>query len=77
MTENSILNIDEATKFLRISKTCLYKYVQEGRIPAMRMGKAWKFHKGLLEDWLIQEMKKAAEDKIKQKEEVNLIGSSQ
>ncbi|WP_068470653.1 helix-turn-helix domain-containing protein [Candidatus Protochlamydia phocaeensis] len=49
---SDILNIDEAAQFLRVSKTTLYRYVQSGKIPAFKMGKNWKFHRELLNDWM-------------------------
>jgi len=67
MSESDILNIEEAGKYLKLSKPTLYKYTQEGRIPATRMGKAWKFHKQLLDEWLIKEMREASENRARKK----------
>jgi len=63
MSEGTILNIDEACKFLKISKQSLYKHLKTGKIPAMRMGKAWKFHKTLLDEWLIREMREVSQNR--------------
>jgi excisionase family DNA binding protein len=65
MMETDFLNTDEAAKFLKLAKPTLYKYVKEGRLPAIRMGKVWKFHKKLLEEWLMREMENAAQDRAK------------
>lgn len=47
-----IMSVDEAYKFLRISKPTLYRYVQRGEIPAFKVGRSWKFHKENLEKWI-------------------------
>lgn len=69
MTDTDILNTEEASQFLKLAKPTLYKYVREGRLPAIRMGKDWKFHKKLLEGWLIKEMEEAAQNRSRKRKE--------
>ena len=47
-----ILTIAEAAKYLRISLSSLYKLAQDGKIPAQKVGKHWRFHKQTLTDWV-------------------------
>jgi len=42
---SSVLTIDELAKYLKISKSTLYKLAQEGSIPGQKVGKHWRFHK--------------------------------
>ncbi|WP_181679084.1 helix-turn-helix domain-containing protein [Candidatus Protochlamydia amoebophila] len=60
------LNIDEACEFLNLSRPTLYRYAKEGKIPSVKFGKTWRFHKKLLEEWLLNEMKEAAQRRAKQ-----------
>ena len=47
-----ILTIVEAAQYLRISLSSLYKLAQDGRIPAQKVGKHWRFHKQTLTEWI-------------------------
>jgi len=49
MTE--IMTIEEASDFLRIPLSSLYKLAQQGKIPCQKVGKHWRFHKQALEKW--------------------------
>lgn len=50
----TILTVREVAEYLRMSETKIYQLVKERRIPAVRIGKSWRFRKDLLDDWLIQ-----------------------
>lgn len=56
MNEEKILTATEAATFLRISKNSLYAYAkskdEELRIPGRRIGRDWRFHKDVLDEWL-------------------------
>ena len=58
-----ILNVEEACLFLKLSKPTLYKHVRTGNIPAVKVGKVWRFHKAKLEDWLIARMEGDSQDR--------------
>ena len=64
---NNILDIDEASELLKLSKTSVYKLTSEGRIPATKIGRSWRFHKRLLEEWLIKEMEKDTQNAAKKR----------
>ena len=56
--EGNILTATEAAAFLRISKNSLYAYAKSKdealRIPGVKIGKKWRFHKQALEQWVIK-----------------------
>jgi excisionase family DNA binding protein len=52
--DDEILSIDELAEYLKISKSTLYKLVQDGGLPGQKVGKRWRFHKGAIDDWLRQ-----------------------
>ena len=54
-TEADILTIEELSKYLRVSKSTLYKLVREGKIPSQKVGRHWRFHKENIDRWLGQE----------------------
>ena len=51
---DDILTIDTLAEYLKISKSTLYKLVQNGKLPGRKVGKRWRFHKGAIDDWLRQ-----------------------
>lgn len=52
-----ILEVDEACKYLKMSKVTLYRHARNGVIPAFKVGGAWKFNKSSLDDWIHQRVK--------------------
>jgi excisionase family DNA binding protein len=47
-----ILTIDEASHYLRIPLSSLYKLAQEGKIPCQKVGRHWRFRKEAIDRWL-------------------------
>lgn len=52
MGEDEVMESMEAAKFLKVSRQTLMKYVQEGKIPAQKLGRQWRFSKEALIEWL-------------------------
>lgn len=48
----AVLKIDELAGYLRIPKSTLYKLAQEGKIPAQKVGRHWRFRKEAIDRWL-------------------------
>lgn len=49
-----IMTIDALAEYLKISRSTLYKLVQEGKLPGQKVGKRWRFHQEAIDDWLRQ-----------------------
>lgn len=52
-----ILEVDEACRYLKMSKVTLYRHARNGVIPAFKVGGSWKFNKSSLDDWIQQRVK--------------------
>jgi excisionase family DNA binding protein len=50
--ENEILTLEEVAEYLRLKPQTIYKWAQEKRIPAAKLGKEWRFRKSLIDRWL-------------------------
>jgi excisionase family DNA binding protein len=50
-TSSDIMTIQEASNFLRIPLSSLYKLAQQGKVPCQKVGRHWRFHKQALEKW--------------------------
>ena len=53
MSDNlTILTVREVAEYLRMSEAKVYRLVKAGSLPVVRIGKAWRFRKDLLDNWL-------------------------
>ncbi len=51
----AVLTVDELAKYLKISKSTLYKLAQEGRVPGQKVGRHWRFRRATIDRWLDEE----------------------
>ena len=63
-----VMNIRQASQYLGVSPDTLYKYVNEQKIPAFKLGNRWRFKKSRLDQWMEEqssemEVKKAKKAK--------------
>jgi excisionase family DNA binding protein len=49
---NEILTIEEVAAYLRLTPQTIYKWAQEKRIPAAKLGKEWRFRKSIIDRWV-------------------------
>ena len=47
-----VMNIRQASQYLGVSPDTLYKYVNEQKIPAFKLGNRWRFKKTRLDQWM-------------------------
>ncbi len=52
MTEEEILNTEEAAELLKCSAYTIREHAKKGLIPARKLGKEWRFYKPDLLAWL-------------------------
>lgn len=64
---NDILTVDEAAELLRIPRSTIYKLAQQDRIPAQKVGRQWRFHRGTLIDWISGQYLSADNNKVSDK----------
>lgn len=50
--KENVLTIDELAVYLKVAKSTLYKLAQSGRVPGQKVGKHWRFHRGVIDQWL-------------------------
>ena len=54
--DNEILTIEEVARYLRLTPQTIYKWAQERRIPAAKLGKEWRFRKSFIDRWLDEQI---------------------
>lgn len=51
-----IMDVKEASEYLKIKPSTLYKYVNEGTVPGFKVGNLWRFTKRGLDRWIEKKM---------------------
>lgn len=62
-----ILTILEVAELLQIHRDTAYRYVREGKIPAVKVGRSWRVLQEVLEEWLLERSGWAVEVRPKAK----------
>lgn len=52
------LDINQIAEYLQASKEKIYKLAQQGKMPASKFGKEWRFKKELVDRWLFRNQTK-------------------
>lgn len=52
LPSNEILTIEEVAAYLRLTPQTIYRWAQEKRIPAAKLGKEWRFRRSIIDRWL-------------------------
>lgn len=66
MDDNEILTPDEAAKFLKVSTSLICRKANSKEIPAIRLGRSWRFPRSSLNRWINKQ--------LGIEEEVKLVG---
>ncbi len=53
-----VLTLGEAAQYLKIAKPTLYRLLEDGKIPAFKVGNQWRFTRELIDKWLWDQLPK-------------------
>lgn len=59
--QNDVMTAQEVADYLRLDKATIYRLAQAGEIPAVKVGRTWRFKKELIDEWFRQQAKRPAE----------------
>ncbi|WP_447599194.1 helix-turn-helix domain-containing protein [Nitrospira sp. Nam80] len=51
-TKNELWTVMETCRYLKITPRTLYRYIQQHRLPAFKLGKEWRIVRSDLEQWV-------------------------
>ena len=51
-SEPDLLTVEEVAQYLRVKRSSVYEWAQAGKIPAAKIGRLWRFHRGEIEAWV-------------------------
>ena len=66
-----IMTIEEVSAYLRVPVSSLYKLAQQGKIPASKVGRHWRFRRVFIDRWVD---KQVADEEIKSTPQANNQG---
>ena len=62
-----IMTTKELAKYLKLHVITICKYAAEGKIPAIRIGRVWRFNKEAIDKWISEGQSKNEPKKRKSK----------
>ncbi len=60
MIDETFLTTDEVLEYLQVNLRTVYRLIKAGKIPAVRVGRQWRFRKGDLDAWLESQQARTA-----------------
>jgi excisionase family DNA binding protein len=54
--EEEIMTLEQVAQYLKLQPQTVYKWAQEGQIPAAKLGKEWRFRRRILDEWVDSSM---------------------
>ena len=57
-----IMTTKELAAYLRLHEITIYKYASDGRIPAIRIGRVWRFDKDAIDRWIAGEQDRKSKE---------------
>ena len=51
---DEIMTIEEVAKYFKLKPQTIYTWAQNGKIPAAKLGKEWRFKKSVIDKWFNQ-----------------------
>ncbi len=55
----SVMTVHDVARYLRLSEAKVYQMTRDGHVPAIRLGKTWRFRKDLIDEWIRRETEKS------------------
>lgn len=59
---NRIMTLEEVAEYLRVKPQTIYTWAQEGKIPAAKLGKEWRFRKSMIDRWFNEQLNEKFRD---------------
>lgn len=60
---SEIMTTKEIAKYLKLHEITICKYAGEGKIPAIRIGRVWRFDKEVIDNWISEGQNKPMGEK--------------
>jgi excisionase family DNA binding protein len=57
MSQDTLLNVKQVAQYLQLKESTIYSWAQDGKIPAIKIGRTWRFRRMDLDSWLERHLK--------------------
>jgi len=61
--EHDILTVEEVARYLKVTERHVYKLLSDRKIPAFKVGGAWRFKREQLEQWIEEGVNEQSKEK--------------
>lgn len=61
MEQDTLLNVKQVAQYLQLKQSTIYSWAQDGKIPAIKIGRTWRFRRDDLDGWLGRHLKGESE----------------
>ncbi len=58
------LSVEEIAFHLGVSKESIYRWAENGKMPAHKLGRQWKFKASIVDDWMMNSNDKFLTEKL-------------
>lgn len=52
MKNKRLMTVEEVSDYLRVKRSTVYEWARSGRIPAVKVGRLWRFETEKIEAWV-------------------------
>ncbi|MGI6367643.1 MAG: helix-turn-helix domain-containing protein [Anaerolineae bacterium] len=52
MSQEALLNVKQVAEYLQLKESTIYSWAQDNKIPAIKIGRTWRFRRTDIEAWL-------------------------
>jgi excisionase family DNA binding protein len=53
---NNIMTVGETAEYLRVHPSTIYRLLQQGKIPAFKVGSDWRFSRAAIDRWCLAQL---------------------
>ncbi len=61
MGDDQLMSVNEMAEYLNVNISTIYMWSQKGQMPAMKMGKMWRYRRSEIDEWLNERCSPAVE----------------
>ena len=54
-----LLTVDDAADYLKVSRMTVWRWCNNGQLPAFKIGREWRIHRGALEALMQERMRRS------------------
>ena len=59
---DDIMTLEQVAKYLKLKPQTIYTWAQNGKIPAAKIGKEWRFRRVIIDKWFNQHIDEKFKD---------------